>query len=193
MPLSPRGSGKHHTNLQRQSGSGPGVRPVHVRFGSKADLFGAIRHVRFTPNSDRESGPPHKVMSALPPKADMCGATRDVRFGPKADIRRHLPAAGGQAVRDIKPTHCSIRRCPSWRRQPGRAAGTGRADGRARTVATGVTPAARLCAGRLRIWRDLPDDGKVKNPSDWKCGIHDPIDESARQSSALYRSGRRAH
>src|SRR5262245_29275829 len=81
------------------------------------------------------------------------------------------------------------------RRQPGRAAGIrpGRTDVRARSVATGVTPAARLCADRLRIWRDLPDDGKVKNPSDWKCGIQDRIDESARQSSALYRSGRRAH
>src|SRR5262245_2761455 len=69
----------------------------------------------------------------------------------------------------------------------------GRVDGRARTVATGVTPAARLCAGRLRIWRDLPDDGKVNGPSYWKCGIQDPIDEGARQSSALSRSGRRAH
>ena len=46
--------------------------------------------VRFTPNSDRESGFPHKVMSALPPKADMCGATRDVCFWPKADIQRPI-------------------------------------------------------------------------------------------------------
>ena len=38
------------------------------------------------PNSDRESGFPQTVMSALPPKADMCGATRDVRFVPIADI-----------------------------------------------------------------------------------------------------------
>jgi len=37
-------------------------------------------HVRFAPNSDRESGLPQTVMSALP--------TRDVRFGPKADIER---------------------------------------------------------------------------------------------------------
>ena len=36
-------------------------------------------YVRFTPNSDRESGFPHKVMSALPPKADMCSALADVR------------------------------------------------------------------------------------------------------------------
>jgi hypothetical protein len=43
-------------------------------------------HVRFTPDSDRKSEFPHKVMSALPPKADMCGATMDVRYGPKADI-----------------------------------------------------------------------------------------------------------
>jgi hypothetical protein len=39
-----------------------------------------------TLNSDRKSGFPHKVMSALPPKADMCDATRYVRFGPIADI-----------------------------------------------------------------------------------------------------------
>src|SRR5262249_52379069 len=113
----------------------------------------------------------------------------------KQTYEHHLLAAGGQAVRDIKPTHCSIRRCPSWRRQPGRAAsiGPGRADVRARTVATRVTPAARLCAGRLRIWRDLPDDEKANCPSYWKRGIQDPADESARQSSALSRSGRRAH
>jgi hypothetical protein len=43
--------------------------------------------VRFTPDNDRESGFPQKVMSALPPKADMCGATSDVRYGPIADIR----------------------------------------------------------------------------------------------------------
>ena len=57
-----------------------------VRFGSKADICSAIGHVRFTPNSDRESGLPQRGMSALPPKADMCSAVADVRFGPKADI-----------------------------------------------------------------------------------------------------------
>src|SRR5215510_2245709 len=31
-------------------------RSANVRFGSKADMCGAKRHVRFTPNSDRESG-----------------------------------------------------------------------------------------------------------------------------------------
>jgi hypothetical protein len=29
---------------------------ANVRFGSKADICSAKRHVRFTPNSDRESG-----------------------------------------------------------------------------------------------------------------------------------------
>jgi len=67
-------------------GGGPLRRRSDVRFGSKADMCSAKRHVRFTPNSDRESGFPQTVMSALPPKADICGATRDVRFGPKADI-----------------------------------------------------------------------------------------------------------
>jgi hypothetical protein len=44
-------------------------------------------HVRFTPNSDRESEIPQTVMSALPPKADMCSALIYVCFGPIADIR----------------------------------------------------------------------------------------------------------
>jgi hypothetical protein len=57
-----------------------------VRFGSKADICGATSHVRFTPNSDRKSGCPHKVMSAFPPKADMCSALAYVCFGPIADI-----------------------------------------------------------------------------------------------------------
>jgi hypothetical protein len=61
-----------------------------VRFGSKADMCSASTHVRFTPDSDRDSGLPQTVMSALPPKADMCGATRDVRFGPIADIAHEL-------------------------------------------------------------------------------------------------------
>src|SRR5215469_2898108 len=43
---------------------------AHVRFGSKADMCAAKRHVCFTPNSDRESEIPQKAMSALPPKAD---------------------------------------------------------------------------------------------------------------------------
>src|SRR5262245_4780338 len=58
----------------------------HVRFGSLADICAAKRHVRFTPNSDRESGFPQTVMSALPPKADMCSALAPVRFGPKATL-----------------------------------------------------------------------------------------------------------
>jgi hypothetical protein len=76
------------------------LRGRHVRFWSKADTCGATSHVRFTPNSDRESGFPHKVMSVTYPlegvaadadvcfgsEADIWSATRDVRYGPKADI-----------------------------------------------------------------------------------------------------------
>ena len=58
----------------------------HVRFGSKADICAATSHVRFAPDSDRESGFPQTVMSALPPKADVCGALAYVRFGPIADM-----------------------------------------------------------------------------------------------------------
>jgi hypothetical protein len=55
-----------------------GVELPNVRFGSEADICAAISDVRFTPNSDRESGHPHKVMSALPPKADVCTALANV-------------------------------------------------------------------------------------------------------------------
>jgi hypothetical protein len=58
----------------------------HVRFGSLADICNAKGHVRFAPNSDRESGFPQSVMSALPPKADVRGAKCNVRYGPIADI-----------------------------------------------------------------------------------------------------------
>jgi hypothetical protein len=47
---------------------------VKSRHAAKSD-------VRFTPNSDRESGLAAKLMSALAPKADMCGATAHVRYG----------------------------------------------------------------------------------------------------------------
>jgi len=57
-----------------------------VRFGSEADMCGAPTDVRFTPDSDRESGPPQTAMSALLSKADMCGAVPHVCFGPIADI-----------------------------------------------------------------------------------------------------------
>src|SRR5262245_17540242 len=63
------------------------VRPANVRFGSDADICGAISHVRFSPNIDGESGFPQTVMSALPSKADMCGAASDVCKGPIADIK----------------------------------------------------------------------------------------------------------
>src|SRR5215831_1734525 len=64
-------------------------RPHDVRFGSKskADMCVAKSDVRFAPNSDRESGLPQTVMSALPLKADMCSAPAHVRFGPIADNR----------------------------------------------------------------------------------------------------------
>jgi hypothetical protein len=59
---------------------------ANVADGSVADICSAKSDVRFTPNSDRESEFPHKVMSALPLKADMCGALAHVCFGPIADI-----------------------------------------------------------------------------------------------------------
>ncbi len=47
--------------------------PTSLR-GQKADIRAAKSHVRSTPESDRKSGFPHKVMSPLPLEADICGA-----------------------------------------------------------------------------------------------------------------------
>jgi hypothetical protein len=67
------------------------MRPTsNVRFGSEADICAATNHVRFTPNSDRESGHLQNAMSALPLKADMCSALAHVRFGPIADIAHFI-------------------------------------------------------------------------------------------------------
>jgi len=68
------------------SGAEVGICSVvgHVRFGSE-------RHVCFIPNSDRESGLPQAVMSALPLKADMCSAKAHVCVGPIADISTYQP------------------------------------------------------------------------------------------------------
>jgi hypothetical protein len=79
---------EHSCRIYRQHAGVTGREEISadVRFGSKADIRGAATHVRFTPNSDRESGFPQTVMSALRPKSDMCGATTDVRFGPIGDI-----------------------------------------------------------------------------------------------------------
>src|SRR5262245_1637021 len=61
-----------------------------VRFGSKADSCSAATHVRFTPNSDRESGHPQEFMSALPPKADICvHGLRLLRYGGKYVVGRN--------------------------------------------------------------------------------------------------------
>jgi hypothetical protein len=54
----------------------------------KTDMCSALANVRFTPDSDRESRHPQRVMSALPPKADMCGT------------REHEPRSGHLTLLD---------------------------------------------------------------------------------------------
>ena len=67
-------------------------------------MCGAQAHVRFTPNSDRESGFPQTVMSALPPKADMCSAVTDVCLGPIADTQlQHLKNISVRALTLSEP------------------------------------------------------------------------------------------
>jgi hypothetical protein len=58
----------------------------NVRFGSKADMCSAKRHVRFTPNSDHESGHVPMVVSALPPKADILQFARNFAKKLKAEV-----------------------------------------------------------------------------------------------------------
>jgi hypothetical protein len=93
----PHGNRPRGLNLPYRIGStcpleGVSLQSADVRFGSKADICSAPTHVRFTPNSDRESGFPQTVMTALPPKADMCSALAYVCFGPKADFSGGFPA-----------------------------------------------------------------------------------------------------
>src|SRR5262245_29516484 len=83
---SPEAQDKASYQLKVAHCKGGAPRGSHVRFGSKADMCSANEHVRFTPNSDRESGHRQTVRSALPPKADMCSAQAHVCFGPIADI-----------------------------------------------------------------------------------------------------------
>jgi hypothetical protein len=49
----------------------------------KADICSALDDVRFTPNSNRESGFPQTVMSALPPKATCAVQTGMSALGQK--------------------------------------------------------------------------------------------------------------
>jgi len=58
-------------------------------FAAPASPTCAGQIIRFTLDSDRESGPRQDVMSALPSQADMCAARGDVCLGPIADIARH--------------------------------------------------------------------------------------------------------
>jgi hypothetical protein len=90
---------------------------LNVRFGSTADICGAISHVRFTPNCDCKSGYLRFVMSALPPKADMCSVAVHIRFGPKADIPSKPLCCRSVALKTTPslffPSHVSVVREPS--------------------------------------------------------------------------------
>ena len=77
----------------------PAPRRSNVRFGSKADICVAIRHVRFTPDNDRDSGFPHKVMSALPPKADISAEPNALQARPVQVNLRELPS--GHSTNEI--------------------------------------------------------------------------------------------
>jgi hypothetical protein len=71
------------------------------------------RHVRFTPNSDRESEFPQQAMSALPPKADMCSALADVRFGPIADIDAYSITSSARPIKvfgTLRPSALAVLR-----------------------------------------------------------------------------------
>src|SRR5262249_53366890 len=94
-PLYPRKRTFILIHARIRSATGRSLRH-NVRLGSKADICSAKRHVRFPPNSDRESGFPQTVMSALPSKADSCSARAHVCYGPKADIN-HFSGRGGMS------------------------------------------------------------------------------------------------
>jgi len=61
-------------------------------------MCGALGHVPFTRNGDRESGHRQTVMSTLPPTADMRSAPAHVYFGPEADIALIARPSRGRGV-----------------------------------------------------------------------------------------------
>src|SRR5262249_7023489 len=91
----PRGSGQSIVAVQKRPVKGQS----DVRFGSKADMCSARAHVRFAPNSDRESRHPQTVMSALPPKADICAAPAHPLLWAKADNGLYRASAFGSFAR----------------------------------------------------------------------------------------------
>jgi|GEM_PF-1603001 ABC-type glutathione transport system ATPase component len=64
-----------------------------VRFGSKADICAATTHVRFTPNSDRESEIPQKAMSALHPKTTATCIRAVIISTTNDHFSAHMPSA----------------------------------------------------------------------------------------------------
>jgi len=94
-------------------------------------MCSAKQHVRFTPNSDRESGFPHIVMSASPSKADMCSTSAHVRYGPIADIafpNYFVIAIAPQAPFRDWLSNQPISKRPSWQREYDYSRGAGAAE-----------------------------------------------------------------
>ena len=61
---------------------------AYVRFGSLADICSAKGHVRFAPNSDRESGFPANGHVRFTPESGHVRCTRPCLIWAKADIAR---------------------------------------------------------------------------------------------------------
>ena len=76
-----------------------------VRFGSEADMCNAPTHVRFAPNSDRKSGPPQNVMSALGQKQTIALQRPRLLYPPEAAPSCHLSS-------DIKTARETYSRIP---------------------------------------------------------------------------------
>ena len=95
---------------------------AHVRFGSKADICSASTYVRFTPDNDRESGFPHKVMSALPVLLHhKTPRNRDGAVDLPVYHQRPLGAGCGQRQTNLAALYFSSRcppsrenECPLW-------------------------------------------------------------------------------
>jgi hypothetical protein len=62
--------------LLDHAGATPCVGGNNVRFESEADICSAQTRVRLTPNSNRESRLPRKIVSVLSSKTDVCGGAQ---------------------------------------------------------------------------------------------------------------------
>src|SRR5262245_25172371 len=133
--------------------------PADVRFGSKADICSARRHVRFTPMCGRlrvgKDFLERMQHWSVQPIADMCGANRNVRFGAKSG---HVATSSRYQIRCMNKR--SFRACP---KKSDSLAGSALSPGNMNSGFFGVVRTSlHMIDESSQLRHDLPPTGIVK-------------------------------